>query len=74
VRSENELKPSLATPALESTVQRLQTLAEDGSVQLRVIETDPRDEDTLREAAERLDDLGTPGAPATPGLDRLSLQ
>jgi hypothetical protein len=58
-KSEEALEPSLATPKLKSTVERLQTLAEDVSVQLRAIETDPREEEVLRNSVARLDELAS---------------
>jgi hypothetical protein len=56
-KSQQELEPSLATPKLKHTVERLQTLAEDVSTQLRGVETDPREERVLEGAAKRFDDV-----------------
>jgi ABC-type enterochelin transport system substrate-binding protein len=57
--SEEGLEPSLATPELRSAVEQLQALAEDVSVQLRAIETAPRDDGALGAAGERLDELAS---------------
>jgi len=56
-KSEQELDPALSTPELKHTVERLGLLAEDASVQLRGIETDPRSERRIDGIAERLGEL-----------------
>ena len=52
------LEPGLATPDLRDQVARLSRLAEDISVQLRVIEETPDDVQAVGEAGRRLSDLG----------------
>jgi hypothetical protein len=53
-KSQQDLEPALATPELKSTVEHLQTVAEDTSVELRTLETDPRDLDRISALADRL--------------------
>jgi hypothetical protein len=55
--AEKDLEPSLAAARLHGTVERLQTVAAAVSVQLRVVETEPREHELLRDARERLDEL-----------------
>jgi hypothetical protein len=56
-KSQQDLEPALATPDLKSTVEHLQSLAEDTSVELRALETDPRNEPRIAAVAKRLGDL-----------------
>jgi len=56
-KSQQDLEPALATPGLKSTVEKLQSVAEDTSVELRGIETNPRDLARLAAQAKRLADL-----------------
>jgi ATP-dependent RNA circularization protein (DNA/RNA ligase family) len=56
-KSQQDLEPALATPELKGTVEKLQSVAEDTSVELRGIETDPRDTAHLAALAKRLADL-----------------
>jgi hypothetical protein len=67
-KSEEGLEPSLATAKLKRTVERLRTLAEDVSVQLRAVETDPREEQILGSAGERLDQLAAAAERIAGGL------
>src|ERR671923_764614 len=53
-KSQQKLEPSVATPKLKSTVEQLQTIAEDVSIELRGIETDPRETSVLRSASRQL--------------------
>jgi predicted outer membrane protein len=53
-KSQQDLEPALATPELKSTVEHLQSVAEDTSVQIRALETDPRNLDRMVVLAERL--------------------
>src|SRR4051794_22676175 len=56
-KSQQDLEPALTTPDLKSTVEHLQSLAEDTSVELRALETDPRNRDHIAAVAKRLGDL-----------------
>jgi hypothetical protein len=56
-KSQQDLEPALATPELKSTVEHLQSLAEDTSVELRALETDPRNRPRIEAVAKRLGDL-----------------
>jgi hypothetical protein len=56
-KSQQDLEPALATPGLKSTVEKLQSVAEDTSVELRGLETNPRDLDRLAAQAKRLAEL-----------------
>jgi hypothetical protein len=56
-KSQQDLEPALATPELKGTVEHLQTVAEDTSVELRALETDPRNLDRIKALAERLASL-----------------
>lgn len=58
-KTEEGLEPSLATARLRATVEQLQQLAEDVSVVLREVETDPRNDEGLRRAAARLEELSS---------------
>ena len=53
-KSQQDLEPALATPELKSTVEHLQSVAEDTSVELRALETDPRNLDRIAALAKRL--------------------
>jgi hypothetical protein len=57
--SEQQLEPSLATPKLKRTVERLRAMAEAVSTELRGIETDPREATVTRRAARRLERLAS---------------
>jgi len=67
-REQKALEPSLATPKLQSTVTKLQSLAEDVSVQLRGIETDPREQKSLQEVVDQLDQLSGEASKIVEGL------
>jgi hypothetical protein len=56
-KSQQDLEPALSPPDLKSTVEHLQSLAEDTSVELRALETDPRNRDHIAAVAKRLGDL-----------------
>jgi hypothetical protein len=54
-KSHEELKPELAMPRTKPAVEKLETLSEGASVQLRVIETQPRDKGALAKSGAALD-------------------
>jgi hypothetical protein len=56
-KSQQDLEPALATPGLKTTVEKLQSVAEDTSNELRGLETNPRDRTRLAAQAKRLADL-----------------
>jgi succinate dehydrogenase/fumarate reductase flavoprotein subunit len=56
-KSQQDLEPALTTPDLKSTVEHLQSVAEDTSTELRALETDPRNLDRIKAVAERLGNL-----------------
>jgi succinate dehydrogenase/fumarate reductase flavoprotein subunit len=56
-KSQQDLEPALTTPDLKTTVEHLQSVAEDTSTELRALETDPRNVDRIKAVAERLGNL-----------------
>jgi hypothetical protein len=56
-KSDDELDPALATPELQDTVKQLGSLAQEASVQLRGLETDPRNTPRIRRLAERMGEV-----------------
>ena len=56
-KTQEDLEPALATPGLKTTVEKLQSVAEDTSNELRGLETNPRDLARLAVQAKRLAEL-----------------
>jgi hypothetical protein len=56
-KSQQDLEPALTTPGLKSKVETLQSVAEHTSLELRGLETDPRDPAHVAALAKRLADL-----------------